>query len=101
MTIKNAKQSGNMVAISYDYATRSVQGELIGFTQNAVFVKHGNNLHVYRHQNGSFSACGYNITVTPSDEVKMYGNCAGIKRKGSTTVRLYDENGKPAGSRNV
>ena len=65
------------------------------------FVKNGNNLHVYKQRNGSFGGCGTNITISPSDEIKMYGNCAGVKRKGTSTAKLYDENGKPAGTKNV
>ena len=53
MTFKNAKQSGHMVSVSYDSASTSIQGELIGFTPNAIFVKHGNHLNVYKQKNGS------------------------------------------------
>ena len=101
MTIKNAKQNGNRVVISYDNFSTSVQGELIGYTPNAVFVKNGRNLYVFKQKNGSFGGCGSTIIINPSEEVKMYGNCVGIKRTGATTAKLYDENGKPAGIKSV
>ena len=99
MTIKNAKQSGYRVSISYDNYSTSVAGDLIGFTPNAVFVKNGNNLNIYKQKNGSFGGCGVNINISPSDEIKMYSNCAGVKKNGR--IYLYDENGKSAGSRNA
>ena len=100
MTIKNAKQNGPMISVSYDSASTSIQGELIGFTPNAIFVKYGNHLNVYKQKSGSgIGGCGTNITINPSEEIKMYGNCAGVKRNGR--IYLYDENGKPAGTRNA
>ena len=97
MAIKEAKQSGNCVIIKYDNTTRSAQGQLIGFSVNAVFVKNNRNLMIYVYKNG-VNPCGRNISLMGDEDIKMYGNKVGIKRPNSPTVRLYDEKGCLAGT---
>ena len=94
--IKNARQSGNQISVSYDGGSTSLSGELIGFTATAIFFKTNNHLIIYKIKNSGIGIqrVGIDVTFMPGDEIKMYGNCAGIKRRGSSTVFLYDENGK-------
>lgn len=99
MTIKEARQSGSMVSIKWENTTKQVQGILIGYTQKAVFIKYGRNLNVFVEKNGNVVSSGYNIVVNTNEEVKMYGNCAGIQN--GSNVRLYDETGRPAGTKRV
>lgn len=76
----------------------SVTGKLIGFTPKAVFVVNGQNVLVYVEKGGSFGGVGTQITLNGGEAV-MCGNCVGIKKNGR--ISLYDENGRPAGSRNA
>ena len=46
---------------------------------------------------GSVSSCGRNISLMSNDDVIMFGNKVGIKR--GSTIHLYDEQGKSAGTR--
>ena len=97
MAIKEALQKGSQVAVKCGNTTTSFTGTLIGFTPNAVFVKNGNTVHVLVEKGGSVSSCGRNISLMSIDDVIMFGNKVGIKR--GSTIHLYDEQGKPAGTR--
>ena len=99
MAIKEALQRGNQVSVKFGNTTTSFTGTLIGFTQNAVFIKKGNFVYVLVEKNGSVGSCGRNISLMKNDEVVMYGNKVGIKR--GATIHLYDEQGKSAGTRQV
>lgn len=98
MAIKEAKQSGSYVIIKYDNSTKSAQGQLIGFSTNAVFVKNNRTLFIYVYKNGVVNPCGRNISLIGNEDIKMYGNKVGIKRPSNPTVHLYDETGCPAGT---
>lgn len=98
MAIKEAKQSGSNIIIKYDNTTKSVQGQLIGFTTNAVFVKNNRNLFIHVYKNGGVNYCGHNISLLGNEDIKMYGNKVGIKKPNNPTVHLYDETGRPAGT---
>ena len=93
-----ARQSGSQVYIKSGNHSTSVTGKLIGFTPKAVFVVNGQNVHVYVEKGGGFGSVGTSITLNGGEAV-MYGNCVGIKKNGR--ISLYDENGRPAGSRNA
>lgn len=98
MSIKEAKQSGSQVLIKNDRSSSTqVSGKLVGFTQKAVYVVNGQNVHIYV-DNGGIRAIGTSITLN-SGEAVMCGNCVGIKKNGR--INLYDENGKPAGSKSA
>lgn len=98
MTIKEAKQNGRNISIKYDNTTKQTQGELIGFTTNAVFVKSNRNLVIYVYKNGSgVVPCGHNISLLGNEDIKMYGNKVGVKKPSNPTVQLYDETGRSAG----
>lgn len=97
MAIKEAKQSGSSIIIKYDNTTKSVQGQLIGFSTNAVFVKNNRNLNIYVYKNG-VNPCGHNISLIGNEDIKMYGNKVGIKKPNNPAVQLYDETGRPAGT---
>lgn len=58
----------------------------------------GQNVNIYVEKGGSFGGVGTQITLNGGEAV-MYGNCVGIKKNGR--INLYDENGRPAGSRNA
>lgn len=99
MAIKEAKQSGNNVYIHNDRQTgTSVPGKLIGYTSKAVFIVNGQNVHVYVEKGGSFGGVGTQITLNGGEAV-MCGNCVGVKKNGR--INLYDENGRPAGSKSA
>ena len=98
MAIDLAQQSGNRVIIRYGNTNTSVSGKLIGFTPKAVFVQDGHFVKIFFDKNGSLRSAGTQIHVT-SEEVLMFGNCVGLKRNGS--VALYDEEGKPAGRKQI
>jgi hypothetical protein len=93
-----AKQSGSQVNIKSGNHSTSVTGKLIGYTSKAVFVVSGQNVHVYVEKGGSFGGVGTQITLNGGEAV-MCGNCVGIKKNGR--INLYDENGRPAGSKNA
>lgn len=97
MTIKEAKQSGSRTSVKCGNSTYSLSGTLIGYTGKAVFIQNGRNLHIFVEKNGVVVASGHNIALSGNEEVRMYGNLCGIKRNG--WIHLYDETGKPAGSR--
>ncbi len=99
MAITEAKQSGSRVNVKVGNNNVSFSGTLIGYTQKAVFIKDNRNLHVFVEKNGNVVSSGYNITVNSNEEVKMFGNCAGIQN--GSNVRLYDETGRPAGTKRV
>ncbi len=92
-----ARQSGSQVYIKSGNHSTSVTGKLIGFTPKAVYIVNGQNVHIFV-DNGGIRAIGISITLNGGEPV-MYGNCVGIKKNGR--ISLYDENGKPAGSRNA
>lgn len=98
MAIKEAKKSGNFILIQYDNTTKPVQGELIGFTTNAVFVKSNRNLVIYVYKNRGVNPCGHNISLIGNEDIKMYGNKVGVKKPSNPTVHLYDETGRSAGT---
>lgn len=93
-----AKQSGNQVLIKSGNHHTQVSGKLVGFTSKAVFIVNGQNVHVYVEKGGSVGGVGTQITLN-GGEAAMYGNCVGVKKNGR--ISLYDEKGKPAGSRNA
>ena len=97
MAIKEAKQSGSSVLVKYGNSTQQFSGTLIGYTSNAVFIQSGRNLHVFVERNGNVVTSGVQISLSGNEDIRMYGNQVGIK-KGST-IHLYGENGKPAGTR--
>lgn len=97
MTIKEAKQSGNNVYVKYGNSGTTFSGTLIGYTSNAVFIQNGRNLRVFCEHNGNITPCGLQISLSGNEDIRMYGNQVGIK-KGST-IHLYGEDGKPAGTR--
>lgn len=99
MAIKEAKQSGSNVLVKCGNSTQPFSGTLIGYTQNAVFIQKGRNLYVLVERNGSVVASGRNISLSGNEDIRMYGNQVGIK-KGST-IHLYGEDGKPAGTRSA
>ena len=99
MAIKEAKQSGSSVIVKCGNYTTTFSGTLIGYTSNAVFIQNGRNLHVFIERNGSVVSSGVQISLSGNEDIRMYGNQVGIK-KGST-IHLYGENGKPAGTRSV
>lgn len=98
MAIKEAKQNGSNIIIKYDNTTKSVQGQLIGSSANAVFVKNNRTLFIYVYKNGVVNPCGHNINLTGNEDIKMYGNKVGIKKPSNPTVHLYDETGHSAGT---
>ena len=93
-----AKQSGSQVYIKSGNHSTLVTGKLIGFAPKAVFVVNGQNVLVYVEKGGGFGSVGTQITLNGGEAV-MCGNCVGIKKNGR--INLYDENGRPAGSRNA
>ena len=97
MAIKEAKQSGSNVLVKCGNSGTTFSGTLIGYTSNAVFIQNGRNLHVFVERNGSVVASGRNISLSGNEDIRMYGNQVGIK-KGST-IHLYGEDGKHAGTR--
>ena len=97
MAIKEAKQSGSNVLVKCGNSTQPFSGTLIGYTSNAVFIQKGRNLYVLVERNGSVVASGRNISLSGNEDIRMYGNQVGIK-KGST-IHLYGEDGKHAGTR--
>ncbi len=99
MAIKEAKQSGSNVLVKCGNSTQPFSGTLIGYTPNAVFIQKGRNLYVLVERNGSVVASGRNISLSGNEDIRMYGNQVGIK-KGST-IHLYGEDGKPAGTRSA
>lgn len=99
MAIKEAKQSGNRVVVKVGNNSASYSGTLIGYTQRAVFIKNNRNLHVFVERNGLTVPASCNIVVGNNEEVKMFGNCAGIQN--GSSVKLYDENGRPAGTKRI
>lgn len=92
-----ALQKGSQVAVKFGNSISHFTGTLIGFTSNAVFIKVGRTVHVLVEKGGSVSSCGRNISLMSNDDVIMFGNKVGIKR--GSTIHLYDEQGKPAGTR--
>lgn len=99
MAIKEALQRGNQVSVKFGNSIMSFTGTLIGFTPNAVFIRNGNIVYVLVEKGGSIGGCGRNISLMSNDDVVMFGNKIGIKR--GATIHLYDEQGKPAGTRQV
>lgn len=97
MAITEAKQSGNRVNVKAGNSNVSFNGTLIGYTQKAVFIKDNRNLNIFVEKNGNVVSSGYNIALTSNDEVKMQGNCVGVQN--GSTIKLYDENGRPAGTK--
>ena len=97
MAIKEAKQSGSNVLVKCGNSTQPFSGTLIGYTPNAEFIQKGRNLYVLVERNGSVVASGRNISLSGNEDIRMYGNQVGIK-KGST-IHLYGEDGKHAGTR--
>lgn len=93
-----ARQNGSQVNIKSGNHSTSVTGKLIGYTSKAVFVVNGQNVLVYVEKGGGFGGVGTQITLNGGEAV-MCGNCVGIKKNGR--INLYDENGRPAGSRNA
>ena len=99
MGIKEAKQSGSQVYIKNDRSTATqVSGTLVGYTSKAVFYTNGNFVNIYIDDGHNFKAVGTTITLNGGEAV-MCGTCVGIKKNGR--INLYDENGRPAGSRNA
>ena len=92
-----ALQKGSQVAVKFGNSISHFTGTLIGFTSNAVFIKDGRTVHVLVEKGGGVSSCGRNISLMSIDDVIMFGNKVGIKR--GSTIHLYDEQGKPAGTR--
>lgn len=101
MSIKEAKQNGKQISVKFDNSSDVVMGELIGFTNKSIYIKSGNYLRILILKNNILETCGYSIPIRSSDEIKMYDNNVGIKKKGSSSIQLYDENGKPAGTRSA
>lgn len=99
MAITEVKQSGNRVNVKVGNSNTSLNGTLIGYTQKAVFIQNGKNLNIFVEKNGNVVSSGNNIPVNSNEEVRMFGNCAGIKN--GSNVRLFDENGRPAGTKRV
>ena len=97
MAIKEAKQSGSSVIVKCGNSTTTFPGTLIGYTSNAVFIQNGRNLQVFVERNGNVVTSGINIPLSGNEDIRMFGNQVGIK-KGST-IHLYGEDGKPAGTR--
>lgn len=97
MAIKEALQKGSQVAVKFGNSISHFTGTLIGFTANAVFIKNGRNVQILVEKGGSVSSCGRNISLMSNDDVIMFGNKVGIKR--GSTIHLYDEQGKSAGTR--
>ena len=97
MAIKEAKQSGSNVYVKCGNSGTTFSGTLIGYTSNAVFIQNGRNLQVLVERNGNVITSGVQISLSGNEDIRMYGNQVGIK-KGST-IHLYGEDGKPAGTR--
>ena len=97
MAIKEALQRGNQVSIKHGNSICNISGTLIGFTANTVFIKNGRNLQFIVEKGGSVGGNGASISLNNNEEVTMFGNKVGVKR--GSTIRLYDEQGKPAGIR--
>ena len=97
MAIKEAKQSGSSVYVKCGNSGTTFSGTLIGYTSNAVFIQNGRNLQVFVDRNGNVVTSGINIPLSGNEDIRMFGNQVGIK-KGST-IHLYGEDGKPAGTR--
>lgn len=97
MVIKEAKQNGSSVYVKCGNTGKALLGTLIGYTSNAVFIQNGRNLNVFIESNGSVVTSGVQISLSGNEDIRMYGNQVGIK-KGST-IHLYDEKGKHAGTR--
>ena len=97
MTIKEAKQNGSNVYVKCGNTRKALLGTLIGYTSNAVFIQNDRNLNVFIESNGSVVTSGVQISLSGNEDIRMYGNQVGIK-KGST-IHLYDENRKHAGTR--
>ncbi len=93
-----AKQGSYGVLIKTGNTTKQVSGKLIGYTSKAVFIVNGQYIHVFVEKGGLSTNVGHSIMLNGGEAV-MYGNCVGIKKNGR--ISLYDENGKPAGSRNA
>ena len=62
------------------------------------FLLYSDKMLIYVEKGGGFGSVGTQITLNGGEAV-MCGNCVGIKKNGR--INLYDENGKPAGSRNA
>lgn len=97
MAIKEALQRGSQISIKFGNSICNISGTLIGFTANTVFIKNGRNLQFIVEKGGSIGGNGRNIPLNNNEDVKMFGNKVGIKR--GATIHLYDEQGKPAGTR--
>ena len=97
MAIKEAKQSGSNVLVKCGNSGITFSGTLIGYTSNAVFIQCGRNLQVFIERNGNVVTSGVQIPLNGNEDIRMYGNQVGIKK--SSTIHLYGENGKPAGTR--
>lgn len=97
MAIKEALQRGSQISIKFGNSICNISGTLIGFTANTVFIKNGRNLQFIVEKGGSVGGNGINIPLNNNEEVTMFGNKVGVKR--GATIHLYDEQGKPAGTR--
>lgn len=97
MTIKEAKQSNSYVLVKCGNSIKQFSGTLIGYTQNAVFIRNGRNLHVLVEKNGSVVNSGVQISINGNEDIRLYGNQVGIKR--GAMIHLYGENGRPTGTR--
>ena len=97
MGIKEASQKGNYVYIKNDRSTaKQIPGTLVGYTSKAVFYTNGNFVKIYTDDGHGFKPVGTSITLNGGEAV-MCGNYVGVKKNGR--ISLYDENGKPAGSK--
>lgn len=91
-TITIAKQNGNSVSVKYGNATINLQGTLVGFTSNAVFIQNNRTVFIHVIKNNNLVPCGKNIQIANGDEVKMYGNQLCIKK--GVMIHFYDETGR-------
>ena len=73
MAIKMAKQQTDMqIHVSMDGATTMTYGKLIGYTPNALFVRHGNNLLILKCEGrSSLRSCGKQITIKTTDDIGL------------------------------
>ena len=94
-TITMAKQNGSSVSVKYGNSTMNLQGTLIGFTANAVFIQNNRTVFIHVIKNNNLVPNGKNIPITNDNEVKMYGNQLGIKK--GAMIHLYDETGRAVG----
>ena len=97
MAIKEALQRSSQISIKFGNSICNISGTLIGFTANTVFIKNGRNLQFIVEKGGSVGGNGINIPLNNNEDVTMFGNKVGVKR--GSTIHLYDEQGKPAGTR--